>query len=243
MPCIGIRGVQRGKKQFTTTPDTTAPRPPDLVDRRFVASRPNELRLADITYASTWEGWLYVLVLVTWARGRWPGISNTRLLGGLLVTALCVDAEDSIEIPIVALGLWTYAPSPVSIPLGGGGFRYALPELFVGVVFFAPLIALRLFRDDKGRTPVERGLEHHTPRGRKWITLLALYALFQLVSWGPDFSMYYLGFSRSPGPACRHTSSTTRATRRASTEHATASAREALVTRMPGRHSLPGRSP
>jgi len=64
MPCIGIRGVQRGKKHFTTTPDTTAPRPPDLVDRRFVASRPNQLWLADITYASTWEGWLYVAFIL-----------------------------------------------------------------------------------------------------------------------------------------------------------------------------------
>jgi putative transposase len=60
MTDMGIRGVQRGKKHFTTIPDATAIRPPDLVERRFVASRPNELWLADITYASTWEGWLYV---------------------------------------------------------------------------------------------------------------------------------------------------------------------------------------
>jgi hypothetical protein len=50
---MGLRGVQRGKKRFTTIPDRSAPRPPDLVDRRFVADRPNELWLADITYAST----------------------------------------------------------------------------------------------------------------------------------------------------------------------------------------------
>jgi transposase InsO family protein len=41
-------------------PDSTAPRPPDLVDRQFVAERPNQLWVADITYVSTWEGWLYV---------------------------------------------------------------------------------------------------------------------------------------------------------------------------------------
>jgi len=64
MPCLGIRGVQRGKKHFTTTPDKTAPRAPDLVDRQFQASRPNELWLADITYASTWEGWLYVAFIL-----------------------------------------------------------------------------------------------------------------------------------------------------------------------------------
>lgn len=60
MADMGLRGVQRGKKRLTTTPDATAARPPDLVERRFVASRPNELWLADITYVSSWEGWLYV---------------------------------------------------------------------------------------------------------------------------------------------------------------------------------------
>lgn len=64
MPCLGIRGVIRGKKQFTTVADKTAPRAPDLVDRQFAASRPNELWLADITYASTWEGWLYVAFIL-----------------------------------------------------------------------------------------------------------------------------------------------------------------------------------
>ena len=64
MPEIGIRGVQRGKKRFTTIIDETAPRPADLVERRFVADRPNQLWLADITYASTWDGWLYVAFIL-----------------------------------------------------------------------------------------------------------------------------------------------------------------------------------
>jgi len=45
---MGIHGVQRGRKRFTTVPDAAAVRPPDLVERRFVAARPNELWLADI---------------------------------------------------------------------------------------------------------------------------------------------------------------------------------------------------
>lgn len=60
MADMGLRGVQRGKKLFTTIADADAARPPDLVCRQFVAQRPNELWLADITYCSTWEGWLYV---------------------------------------------------------------------------------------------------------------------------------------------------------------------------------------
>lgn len=61
---LGIRGVQRGRKQFTTHADKTADRPPDLVKRDFTASVPNELWLADITYCSTWDGWLYVAFIV-----------------------------------------------------------------------------------------------------------------------------------------------------------------------------------
>lgn len=64
MADMGLRGVQRGRKQFTTTPDDTAARPADLVERRFVADRPNQLWLADITYVSTWQGWLYVAFIL-----------------------------------------------------------------------------------------------------------------------------------------------------------------------------------
>ncbi|CAN5740022.1 hypothetical protein BH23ACT12_BH23ACT12_19670 [soil metagenome] len=45
---MGIHGVQRGKRQFTTVQDRNAARPPDLVRRNFKASRPDELWLADI---------------------------------------------------------------------------------------------------------------------------------------------------------------------------------------------------
>jgi hypothetical protein len=64
MADIGLRGVQRGRKQFTTIPDDTTARPADLVERQFVAERPNQLWLADITYVSTWQGWLYVAFIL-----------------------------------------------------------------------------------------------------------------------------------------------------------------------------------
>jgi putative transposase len=57
---MNIRGVQRGRTPRTTVPDLTAPRSPDLVDRRFIAQRPNELWVTDIIYVSTLEGWLFV---------------------------------------------------------------------------------------------------------------------------------------------------------------------------------------
>jgi putative transposase len=45
---LGLQGVRRGKPRRTTTPDATAPRPADLVDRDFSATRPNRLWVADL---------------------------------------------------------------------------------------------------------------------------------------------------------------------------------------------------
>ena len=55
-----LEGVIRGQRRRTTVPEPAAPRPPDLVDRDFTATRPNQLWLADLTYVRTHAGWTYV---------------------------------------------------------------------------------------------------------------------------------------------------------------------------------------
>lgn len=61
---MGIEGVRRGKKPRTTVPDRSLPCPLDLVNRNFRAEQPNRLWLADFTYVSTWQGWLYVAFII-----------------------------------------------------------------------------------------------------------------------------------------------------------------------------------
>ena len=62
---LGLRGAVRGPAfKITTRPDTASPRPPDLVDRQFVASRPNQLWVADLTYVATWAGFVYVAFVI-----------------------------------------------------------------------------------------------------------------------------------------------------------------------------------
>jgi len=57
MRAHGIQGAKhRGKPWRTTTPDPDARRRPDLVNRDFSASRPNELWIADFSYLRCWEG-------------------------------------------------------------------------------------------------------------------------------------------------------------------------------------------
>jgi putative transposase len=55
-----IEGVRRTKRVRTTRPDPKMPRHPDLVERDFTATAPNQLWVTDLTYVPTWAGVAYV---------------------------------------------------------------------------------------------------------------------------------------------------------------------------------------
>jgi transposase InsO family protein len=61
---LGLQGVRRGKGVRTTVPDAKAACPLDRVNRQFRADRPNRLWVADFTYVSTWQGFVYVAFVV-----------------------------------------------------------------------------------------------------------------------------------------------------------------------------------
>ena len=62
---LGLRGAVRGRAWIITTrTDDGATRPADLVDRQFVATRPNQLWVADFTYVATWQGFVYVAFVI-----------------------------------------------------------------------------------------------------------------------------------------------------------------------------------
>ena len=64
MQRLKIQGVRRGKLHKTTIPDETQDKPLDLVNRQFIAERPNQLWVADITYVATWSGFVYVAFVI-----------------------------------------------------------------------------------------------------------------------------------------------------------------------------------
>jgi putative transposase len=87
---MGLRGAIRGRKYKTTVPDDGAARPPDLVERRFAASRPNELWIADLTYVATWQGFAYVAFVID--------VFARRIVGWRASNSLRTDlALDALE--------------------------------------------------------------------------------------------------------------------------------------------------
>jgi transposase InsO family protein len=87
---MGLQGAVRGKTFKTTIPDTTAHRPPDLVDRNFTATRPNQLWVADLTYVATWRGFVYVAFVID--------VFSRLIVGWRASTSLRTDlALDALE--------------------------------------------------------------------------------------------------------------------------------------------------
>lgn len=69
MSAAGLQGVSRRKSVRTTRRREGAEPALDLVQRDFAATGPDKLWVADITYVPTWNGFLYLaVVLDAWSR-------------------------------------------------------------------------------------------------------------------------------------------------------------------------------
>ena len=86
---LGLRGAVRGRKFKTTIAGETEAHIPDLVDRDFATTRPNELWVSDLTYVVTWRGFVYVaFVIDAFARRIVGWRASTSLRSDLALDAL-----------------------------------------------------------------------------------------------------------------------------------------------------------
>ena len=90
MRAAGLEGVHRRRATRTTIRDRDAAPAPDLIERVFSAPCPDQLWVADITYVPTWQGFLYVAVVLDAFNRRVVGWS----MAGHLRTELILDALD-----------------------------------------------------------------------------------------------------------------------------------------------------
>jgi putative transposase len=89
MRAAGLQGVSRRREVTTTVRDPEHGAAPDLVQRNFTATGPNQLWVADITYVPTWSGFLYLaVVLDAWSRRVVGWAMETHLRAALVLAAL-----------------------------------------------------------------------------------------------------------------------------------------------------------
>jgi hypothetical protein len=134
------------------------------------------------------------------ARRRWPGISRLRLVG--IAIGLTLGIDFALEAPPILLHLWAYPgqPTALTIPFGGGT-GYPLVEGVAFAIAIGGMAAIRFFRDDRGRSVVERGLDRlRSVHLRSLISVLALTGAMQGALIGLNAADAAFGLYSSPYP-------------------------------------------
>lgn len=91
---MGRVGIRRGKGVKPPCSDKDAATPDDLVNRRFMAKRPHQLWVADFTYVSTAQGFVYVAFIVDVFAGVIVGWRvSTSMATSLVLEALALWAR------------------------------------------------------------------------------------------------------------------------------------------------------
>jgi hypothetical protein len=109
------------------------------------------------------------------ARARWPRLGNFGLLSGTFLGFLLFDML--VEAPMLTLGFFSFPGAIRGITLFDGHYyQFPLTEAFFMSVIWTAWSALRFFRDDKGRTLAERGIDdlRISERGRTGVRFLAV---------------------------------------------------------------------
>ena len=116
-----------------------------------------------------------------WTQPRWSLNTGQTIA---LTMAVSVGANIVFELPVVALQLWVFPGSPVAADpfrfLLGAGSRYPVTELIAGSLIIAGYALAIHFKDDRGRTIFDRGLEGLSPTRRAAISTLAISGFLHL---------------------------------------------------------------
>ena len=101
MRAAGLAGVSRRKGIRTTCRRAQADGVEDLVRRTFTASRPDQLWVADITYVPTWEGFVFLAVVMD--------AFSRRIVGW----AMAAHLRSELVVEALEMALWRRRPEGV----------------------------------------------------------------------------------------------------------------------------------
>lgn len=125
---------------------------------------------------------VFILWLLRKAQARWPGMG---MLGKLATIVLGLTIVDTIiEVALIRTGVYAYPGAIRQITLFAGQ-TYQMPlseSLFFSGISLGAVAALSHFRDDRGRTVVERGLQQLSlsTKQKQTVKFLAIFGAVHL---------------------------------------------------------------
>jgi putative transposase len=109
----GIRGRHKRRYKATTDSNHSLPVAPNLLDRNFQPSAPNQAWTADLTYVWTQEGWLYLAVVLD--------LFNREVVGWSIKPRMTAD----IVTDALTMAWFRKRPAPGLIHHSDRGSQYA----------------------------------------------------------------------------------------------------------------------
>ena len=95
----GLRAARKRRFKVTTLSAHDQPVAPNVLDRRFTVTRPNQVWLGDITYIWTAAGWCYLAVIIDLYSRRVVGWALMQTLGRELALAALTQALAHRTVP------------------------------------------------------------------------------------------------------------------------------------------------
>lgn len=135
---------------------------------------------------------------MTAVKRRFPQISNFGLIlfayfyGWILAFFL--------EAPAFLNNLWALPGAPAALSFFGNNHRFAWPEYVTTAIVFTTFASVRFFRNDRGQTIGERGLDGLSVAKRTVVSTLATIALFAMSMWVLLLVQIPAGLHASPYP-------------------------------------------
>jgi hypothetical protein len=131
-------------------------------------------------------------------RRRFPRVSNFELLAFTYVYGWVLGF--CLEAPVFVFHLWGLPGAPARFSLFGNDHRFAWAEYLTTAIVFSTIAAVRFFRNDKGQTIGERGLDNYSPAARTAVSVFATIAVFAMSMWVLLLVQIPAGLHSSPYP-------------------------------------------
>ena len=106
---LGLEPCQPRPWRHSLTEQGQAGPIPDLVNRDFSAAKPGEKMVGDITYIPTWEGWVYLALVIDCATRMIIGWAMDDNYKTPLITSAITMAARNVELPEGAIFHSDYA--------------------------------------------------------------------------------------------------------------------------------------
>ena len=120
---------------------------------------------------------LFVCWALRKAKARWPQMNLLTTLAVMVVSLTVIDSI--IEIAVIRTGFYAYPGSIASLTLWyGETYQFPLTEgFFFGGLGLGSIAVIYYFRDDRGQTIAERGIEslRYSDVTKSWLRTLAIY--------------------------------------------------------------------